>query len=104
MSARARLTDPWTSMDAAMRVSTQPLKSRILYLFEEHRYPLTDEQLIALYRKQAISYRWSNASDSGIRSRRSELVDDGELIDTGRVEKTVSGRSTILWGLPWLLS
>jgi hypothetical protein len=104
MSARARLTDPWTSMDAAMRVATQPLKSRVLYLFEEYRYPLTDEQLIALYRKQAISYRWSPASDSGIRSRRSELVDEGELIDTGRVEKTVSGRSTILWGLPWLLS
>ena len=104
MSARARSTDPWTSMDAAMKVATQPLKSRILYLFEEHRSPLTDEQLIALYRKQAISYRWSPASDSGIRSRRSELVDEGELIDTGRTELTVSGRHTTLWGLPWLLS
>ena len=104
MTAFARSTDPWTSKDAAMRVATLPLKHRIMHIFEEHKFPLTDEQLILEYRNRVRDYRWTMASDSGIRSRRSELVADGYVIDTGRTELTVSGRHTILWGMPWILN
>lgn len=104
MTAYARTSDPWTSHVAALSVATQPLKNRVMHIFEKHGFPLTDEQLILEYRNRVKNLRWPQASDSGIRSRRSELVADGYVIDTGRVEKTVSGRSTILWGLPWVLN
>ena len=39
------------------------------------------------------------ASDSGIRSRRSELAATGLVIDTGDRKKMASGRMSIVWGV-----
>jgi hypothetical protein len=38
------------------------------------------------------------ASESGIRSRRAELVDRGLVVDTGRRIRLESGRYAIVWG------
>jgi hypothetical protein len=38
-------------------------------------------------------------SDSGIRTRRAELVDDGIAFDTGATITLPSGRKSILWNL-----
>ena len=99
MSPAARSTDPWTSKDAAMRVAVQPLQDRLIYVFEAG-YPMTDDELLLEYARAASLYRWKPATPSGIRSRRSELVEKGLLIDTGKTRLTATGRHSIVWGLP----
>lgn len=39
------------------------------------------------------------ASQSSVRTRRSELVDSGKVAHTGRYERTPSGRQAAIWGL-----
>lgn len=102
MSPAARATDPWTSKDAAMRAAVAPLQDRLIYLFEQ-TFPMTDDELIAEYSRAASHLHWAPASPSGIRSRRSELVHMGYLIDTGKTRLTTTGRHSIVWGLPYQL-
>lgn len=45
----------------------------------------------------AVLYDGPHASESGIRSRRAELVAMGLVRDTGRKTRTPSGRSTMIW-------
>lgn len=58
--------------------------------------PRTDPQLIEAYRKLK---RAPLASESGIRSRRAELVDKGLVDDTGKRSTTPFGRKATVWGL-----
>lgn len=87
----ARLTDPQTSHEAAESVrNITPLKRIILNTLQT---AMTDEELV-------MSIRHSHgliASESGIRSRRAELVRDGFVEDSKGRSKTASGRSTIIW-------
>ena len=98
--ARARTTDPHTSHEAAKRVSSSNLKERILILFERHQ-SMTDEQLIIHYNRAVHHEGWSVATESGIRSRRKELVDEGKILDSMTTSLTASNRSTIIWVLGW---
>lgn len=88
----ARHTDPLTSFHAAESVSNiTPLKRAILTVLQ---MAMTDEQLIYTIR---TNYGTDFASESGIRSRRAELVREGFVEDSrGRV-KTASGRQSIVW-------
>lgn len=86
---RARHTDPQTSHDAANSV-VEVTKTQ-LAIYKLLKKPMTDEQLVERYKAKA----W--ASDSGIRSRRSELVELG-LIERKSEAKTRSGRKAIVWG------
>ena len=91
---RARRTDPVTSHLAAESVDnvtqTQAFILRCL------KRPRNDVELVNAY----MAYKTApNASESGIRSRRAELVDRGLVIDTGRRVKLASGRYSIVWGL-----
>jgi hypothetical protein len=58
---------------------------------------MNDEALIRAWRHENKKY----ASDSGIRSRRSELVASGKIIDTGSRVKMSSGRNSIVWDVDW---
>jgi len=91
---RARNTDPQTSHDAAESVknvtATQAAVLKIL------NRPRTDPQLIEAYRKLK---KVPLASESGIRSRRAELVDKGLVEDTGKRATTSFGRQATVWGL-----
>lgn len=94
--SRARATDPQTSHDAGDSVKditeTQAFILRVL-----RKKPRTDSQLIEAYR----NYKYAPmASESGIRSRRSELVRSGEVADTGIKMVLPSGRNSIVWGIP----
>lgn len=91
----ARITDPETSHEAASSVSNISATQEMI-LFCLRWEDMTDERLAREFRKSAPEYK---VSDSGLRSRRSELVDRGFVCDTGKREKTESGRSTIVWGL-----
>lgn len=98
--ALARLTDPQTSHDAAASVKDiTKTQNAILKLLSIT--PMADEDLIHYYRQQismgADSYDFPRASESGIRSRRAELVKAGKVVDTGQRQKLASGRHAIVW-------
>ena len=88
----ARNTDPATSHDAADSVSevtlTQSFVLRVL------RRPRVDVELVRAYQNMKTAPR---ASESGIRSRRAELVKQGLVRDTGRRTRLESGRMAIVW-------
>lgn len=94
---RARSTDPETSHDAAMSVQgITELQARIYDLLREHG-PMTDVDLIARYRSR---HDWPAATDSGIRTRRHELVELRQVVKIGvACERGKGGRAHTLWGL-----
>jgi len=88
----ARTTDPETSHEAAMSVTNiTPLKQEIL---QRLMTPMTDTDL---YQLLTISSRLI-VTESGVRSRRSELVQAGLVRDTGERVKLATGRNAIVWG------
>lgn len=90
-----RTLDPATSHEAEKSVSKLAESYRIILdLFRNHG-PMNDEALIAAWRSRAEKF----ASDSGIRSRRSELVATGLIVDSGERKKMQSGRDSIVWRL-----
>jgi hypothetical protein len=89
---RARNTDPQTSHDAADSVTH--LTETQAYVLRVLRRPRTDPQLIEAYRKLK---RAPLASESGIRTRRAELVEKGLVQDTGQRDLTPYGRQSIVW-------
>lgn len=94
---RTRITDPDTSHEAAESVrSVTRTQYAILRLFDQYHF-LTDEQLQLQYRRLVNEGTAPRASESGIRSRRKELVDAGYVFDTGRRTKMESGRNAIVW-------
>lgn len=92
--ANARNSDLFTSHEAAKSVKNISLTQQtILSLLKR---PMADEELIHHYQVRMRLGNAPRASDSGIRSRRAELVRLGLVIpvDVGR---TVSNRKTLIW-------
>lgn len=99
--AHARHTDPGTSHAAAASVKALTEKQRaVLDLFRRYG-PMIDETLIARYSalRQLAEGAPPEQSESGIRTRRSELVTRGDLMDTGIKARMTTGRMAIVWGL-----
>lgn len=96
MNALTRTTDPETSREAAASVKglreKQVLVLDVFILYGQ----LSDELLIWNYRNWFLS---TPQSESGLRSRRAELVRKGLLKDSGKRVKTASGRNSIVWEL-----
>lgn len=95
----ARKTDPETSHDAARSIKEPKLsESRlaIVRIFRKHGR-MNDESLAAYYASLMSDGSAPYLSPSGLRSRRSELVDMGYLTDTGLRAPTYSGRQSIVW-------
>jgi len=93
--AYARRTDPETSHDAAQ--SVRNLTETQNAILEMCTKPITDHKLVVWYQSLASDGVVPHASESGIRSRRSELVDKGLIIDSGQRSLSPSGRKQILW-------
>jgi hypothetical protein len=55
--------------------------------------PMTDVDLVEILKPRGFS-------PSGIRTRRSELVRLGKVVDTKKRAVLASGRKATLWGLP----
>lgn len=89
--AFARKTDPETSHQAAESVA-DPTKVQEFILKALVR-PRTDFELVSAYQNM----KSPRQSESGIRSRRAELVRLGLVVDTGERRKTPSGRNAIVW-------
>lgn len=88
----ARKTDPKTSHEAAEKVANVHIVRQ--YVLKALNRPRTDEDLREAYNALKGA---PTASESGIRSRRAELVRQGLVKSTGRTEKTRYGRSAIVW-------
>jgi hypothetical protein len=93
--ARARGTDPHTSHEAAKSVDRiTETQTTILSLL---RTPMCDAELLFAYRLCAEIKTAPMASESGIRSRRAELVEKGLVVPTGQHKLSPSGRRMIVW-------
>lgn len=95
MEARARRTDPVTSHEAAATVKQSPAQKAVLTFIKNHMEPgFTDKDLVAAYHTHAAEMGLPMLADSGIRSRRKELVKAGDVVlveivnRTGRREQT----------------
>lgn len=87
--AHARNSDPSTSVEAA-DVASERLtekQQQVLEVLQDHG-PMTDEQLVDLLPRM---------SPSGVRSRRSELIERRLARDTGATTLTRMGNKTIIW-------
>jgi hypothetical protein len=94
----ARATDPETSHEAAASVQHITAKQRAVLDILTTYGPLTDEEIRNYHRAKKYPYQ----SDSGLRTRRHELVELGKVcavMDGTKPFKrqTVSGRATIVW-------
>lgn len=103
MSPRARNTDPLTSHEAAASIGEDELRASqqaIYILFARiGRGGMTDEDLVEHYMK-ASQYHpeiYPYQSESGIRTRRSELVRRGMVAASGERGITRSGRPCTIW-------
>jgi hypothetical protein len=97
--AHARNTDPATSHAAA--ASVLDITQTQFVILNLLKNAMTDYELVDLY-GVARAYDEEfvpRASESGIRSRRSELVDRGMVLDSGLRETLPTGRKAILWQL-----
>lgn len=90
--AHARKTDPTTSHAAA--ASVKDITSTQEFILMALTRPLTDVDLVSAYRAFKSA---PPASESGICSRRSELVALGKVVDTGARVRLASGRHAIVW-------
>lgn len=90
--ARARTTDPKTSHDAAASVADVTKTQE--FILKALVRPRTDTELVEAYLKTKGA---PLASESGIRSRRAELVKAGRVVDSGRKVILPSGRRSIIW-------
>jgi RNase adaptor protein for sRNA GlmZ degradation len=94
--AKARLTDPVTSQEAAESVkNVTPTQILILSLLE---IPQTDEELVTNYNNLRKTHPdiVPRASASGIRSRRAELFQMEKVVPVGYA-MTESNRRAIVW-------
>jgi hypothetical protein len=104
--ARARRDDPETSHAAAASVADLTGKQRaVLSCLRAADRPLTDQELALLYVGLAADEGWPDQSDSGLRTRRSELVERGLVasvgkrrLDTGRLARTWAPAGSIIPG------
>lgn len=96
-AAHARRTDPITSHEAAASIKSEELRrSQLAVLAMFQRFgPMHDVALVERYESNALGL--AKQSPSGIRTRRSELVVQGVLEDSGQKVVLESGRRAIVW-------
>lgn len=97
---RARLTDPEESHDAAASVRDLTEKQgAILSCLELVGRPLTDPEIRQIYERDREAEGWPQQTESGLRTRRNELVKLGLVVRSGK-KRLETGRMASAWGLP----
>ncbi len=101
LRAVARRTDPDTSHAAAASVKELTKKQKavlaILRVLTESMGGATDEQIADAYQTNLPWERLPEQSDSGLRTRRSELVRKGVVVDSGERRRNRAGRQCAVW-------
>lgn len=96
---RARRSDPGTSHQAAASVRQLTAKQRAVRTVLRRYGSLTDEQIREKYDYEVRMAGLPVQSESGLRTRRAELVRRGDVVDTGDRRVMSTGRKAIVWGL-----
>lgn len=91
--ARARITDPETSHQAAASVRDMSRTQEIILNILKMRGPMTDEQIFEQWDMNISGH----VSPSGLRSRRAELVRQGLVHNTGLTQANATGRKCTIW-------
>ena len=93
--AHARHSHPETSHEAAQSITPKKKKAvqEAIYMVLSYYGPMCHTDLIIRYRE--AGHPWQ--SDQGIRSRCSELRDQGRVIDTGKRVFLPSGIRSTVW-------
>lgn len=102
ITPRARHTDPETSHAAASsaKAKAAQCRSQVVRVFQDLPEGLTLADVVHRHRVKARALTgWIDFSDSGVRTRVSELVRSGEVVDSGLRRLTSSGRKAIVWKL-----
>lgn len=95
--ARARRDDPETSHEAAASIDDLTTRRRLVFELVAKYEPVTDQDIAELYAGRPALLP---QSPSGLRTRRSELVEAGLVEWTGEKAKLqVSGRMARTWRL-----
>lgn len=93
MTAHARTADPRTSQDAAASVRRVAETHKLILEAFRLTGPMHDQMLVGTLRNYPLT-------ESGVRSRRAELVAMGLLKDSGETVRLPTGRLSIVWSLP----
>lgn len=93
--AHARATDPETSHAAAASIPSEKLRVSQQTILELLRLqgPMDDRTIGDVYNMLDLPFQ----SESGLRTRRAELVRLGLVVDTGDRVVLPSGRKAIVW-------
>lgn len=92
----ARNTDPATSHEAAASITLEHLTKTKRAILAILTIPMTDDHLQDAYNIAVRKGIAPPASQSGIRSRRNELTQEGLIEPIGHLVKT-TGRRAIIW-------
>jgi len=90
---RARSQDPATSHAAAASVTDLSVKQQAVMDTFRACGPMTDEELLDNYPAPDVPVQ----TDSGLRTRRHELVEAGLIEDSGETRPTRTGRAAVVW-------
>ena len=93
----ARSTDPETSHVAAASITELTRKQQTVLMVIHQEGPITDHALNCVYNDPFLRTWRPPQSESGLRTRRSELVRKGLVRDSGKRETLPSGRKAIIW-------
>lgn len=97
---RARTADPTESKAAAASVTGLTEKRKaVLDCIATAGGPLTDYEMIDRYREWQADTGWPDQTDSGLRTRRSELAKAGYVVRAGK-RALPTGRKAALWTVP----
>ena len=98
LAAYARSTDPATSHAAAKSLSSDTLRRSQMAVLSVlcERGPMDDQHLLREYPWHPV-FKALPQSDSGLRTRRKELVSQGLVEDSGMKGTSSSGRQMIVW-------
>lgn len=96
---RTRRTDPDTSREAAAAVENiTERQAGVLRAFRRSG-PMTDRTLVDVYTRLHALFPslYPKQTESSLRTRRSELVKLGALVDSGEKETLDTGRKAKVW-------
>ena len=92
--AHARISDPETSLEAAESLRREKIRRSQMQVYEAllDCGPMCDTRL-----QEALAAEGIHMSPSGVRTRRSELVEKNMVEDSGKRTVLFSGRRSIIW-------
>lgn len=99
--ARVRRTDPDTSHQAAARLGDLGESQRaVLVVLRVLGRPVLDEEMIREYNRRRKSLMLPEQSESGLRTRRAELVDAGKVLPHEKTKMSTGGTGWTWYAAP----